>query len=129
VVALAATGALAGYPPSVAASSGPYSTTATMGPARLELTVDPARTGPNEMHLYLINRADGRQFTATKELTVTAQMHGKIAPIKLDATRAGPGHYLVSGATFGVKGDWHLEVVARVSEFDELRKTLVIPIR
>ena len=129
VVALAATGALAGYPPSVAESSGPYSTTATMGPARLELTVDPARTGPNEMHLYLIDRADGRQFTATKELTVTAQMHGKIAPIKLDATRAGPGHYLVSGATFGVKGDWHLEVVARVSEFDELRKTLVIPIR
>ena len=50
-------------------------------------------------------------------------------PIKLDVTRAGPGHYLVSGATFGVKGDWHLEVVARVSEFDELRKTLVIPIR
>jgi len=36
---------------------------------------------------------------------------------------------VVSGTTFGVRGDWHLEVVARASEFDELRKTLVIPVR
>ena len=129
IAALAATGALAGYPPSIAESSGPFSTTATMGPARLELTVDPAATGPNEVHLYLLNRSDGRPFTRTKELTLSAEQHGRIAPIELDPVRAGPGHYVVSGATFGVKGDWHLEVVARTGAFDELRKTLVLPIR
>jgi copper transport protein len=130
VAALAATGALAGYAPSVAESGGPFSTTADIGPARLEVTVDPARVGPNEMHVYLFDRRDGSQFDATKELTVTAALPEKrIAPIELEPTKAGPGHYVVSGASLGVEGTWRMEVVARVSDFDEYRARLNIPIR
>ena len=130
VAALAVTGALAGYPPSIAEGGGPFSTDTNIGPARLEVTVDPARVGPNEMHMYLFDRRDGSQFDATKELTVTAEMREKrIAPIELDATKAGPGHYVVSGAAFGVSGTWSVEIVARVSDFDEYRARFEAPIR
>jgi copper transport protein len=127
---LAATGALAGYAPAKAVSSGPFSSDKVLGPARLEATVDPARVGPNEVHLYLFNRRDGSQFTGVKELTVQASLSAKrIAPIELQAEKAGPGHYVVTRGDFGVRGDWRVEVVARVSEFDEYSTTLKVPIR
>ena len=130
IAALAVTGALAGYPPSVAVSSGPYSTTANIGPARMEMTVDPARVGPNEIHVYLFDRRSGGQYDATKELTVTAELPEKrIAPIDLESTKAGPGHYVISGAALSVAGDWSIEVAARVSEFDEHRARIEVPIR
>jgi copper transport protein len=130
VAALAATGALAGYAPSVAERQGPFSGTAEIGPARLELTVDPASVGPNEMHVYLFDRRDGSQYDATLELTVTAELlERRIAPIELEATKAGPGHYVVSGATFGVKGDWTVEMASRVSDFDEFRTKVEVPVR
>jgi copper transport protein len=130
LAALAATGALAGYAPSIAESGGPFSISADIGPARLEVTVDPARVGPNEMHVYLFGRRDGSQFDATEELTVTAALPEKrIAPIELEPTKAGPGHYVVSGASLSVAGTWRMEVVARVSDFDEYRARLNMPIR
>ena len=130
VVVLATTGALAGYPPAEAVSAGPFSTDKVLGPARLEVTVEPARVGSNEVHLYLFNRRDGRQYDRTKELTVHASLPGRrIAPIELDARRAGPGHYVITSAAFGVAGDWRVEVAARVSEFDEHRTTFKVPIK
>ena len=130
VAAIAATGALAGYAPSVAEGQGPYSGSADIGPARLEVTVDPARVGPNEMHVYLFDRRTGAQWDETVELTATAEMPERgIEPIELEATKAGPGHFLISGATFGVKGDWTVEIASRINDFDEFRTKVEIPIR
>jgi copper transport protein len=82
------------------------------------------------MHVYLFDRRDGRQHDATKELTVTAELPERgIRPIELEATKAGPRHHVVSGAAFGVSGKWTVEVVARVSEFDEYRADLQVPVR
>jgi copper transport protein len=130
VAALAATGALAGYAPSVAEGQGPFSASADIGPARLEMTVDPARVGPNEMHVYLFDRRTGAQWDETLELTVTAELPERsVEPIELEATKAGPGHFLISGATFGVKGDWTVEIASRVTDFDEFRTNVEIPVR
>jgi copper transport protein len=129
VVVLAVTGALAGYPPSTAASSGPVSREATVGPAHLEATVDPARSGPNAIHLYLFDHHTGAQFTRAKQVTLTASLPAKgIAAIPLDARHAGPGHYVAAG-TLAVKGDWQLVVTVRVSAFDEYVARLTVPIR
>ena len=130
VAALAATGALAGYAPSVAEGQGPFSASADIGPARLEMTVDPARVGPNEMHVYLFDRRTGAQWDETLEMTATAEMPERgIESIELEVTKAGPGHFLMSGATFGVKGDWQVEIASRVSDFDEFRTNVTVPIR
>jgi copper transport protein len=129
VAALAATGALAGYTPPVAQSAGPFSGSADMGPARAELTVDPARAGPNEAHLYLFARANGNQYDATRELTITAALpERRIDPIRLRARKAGPGHYVVTAAPLAPPGDWEIEVAARITEFDELHAQFTVPI-
>jgi copper transport protein len=94
------------------------------------MTVDPAGVGPNEMHVYLFDRQTGAQWDETLEMTVTAEMPDRgIAPIELEATKAGPGHFLISGATFGVKGDWRVEIASRVSDFDEFRTNVEVPVR
>jgi copper transport protein len=127
--ALAVTGALAGYAPATAQTAGPFSGSADLGPARAELTVEPARAGANEIHVYLFRRSDGRQYDAPKELRLEASLPARgIEPIRLEARKAGPGHYVVGAAPLAPPGDWRLELVARISDFDELRTTYTVPI-
>ena len=130
IAALAVTGALAGYPPATAQTAGPYSGSADIGPARAELTVDPARPGANEAHLYFFDRANGRQWDDPEEVTAFAELPGRaIAPIELTARKAGPGHYVIEGASLAPAGDWQLDVAARVSDFDEFHTTFEVPIQ
>jgi copper transport protein len=95
----------------------------------MEVTVDPAKVGPNELHMYLFDRRTGAAFDGTKQLTVTAALPSKgIAPISLNAHVAGPGHYVVDGATLGLKGKWTFAVTDRVSDFDEYETHFTAPI-
>jgi copper transport protein len=129
VGALAVTGALSGYAPSIAASSGPFAKDVFAGPIRAEVTIDPARTGPNEAHLYLFDRRTGAPYTRTKQLTVTAALSSRgIAGLQLTPRVAGPGHYVIEGATFGVAGDWKLTLTDRVSDFDQYETHFTVPI-
>jgi copper transport protein len=124
------TAALISYAPPVDATAGPFSTNTTLGPAELEMTVEPARVGLNTVHLYLIDAKTGDQFTATKELTATARLPAKgIGPLPLKANLAGPGHYVLSGAVLSPGGSWQLEIVDRVSEFEQHSRTVTVPIR
>ena len=94
---------------------GPFSGSADLGPARAELTVEPARAGANEIHVYLFDRSDGRQYDAPKELRFEASLPERgIEPIRLEARKAGPGHYVVGAAALAPPGDWRLELVARI---------------
>ncbi len=128
-IAIAVTGALSTYAPSIAVSSGPYATSAVMGPLRLEVTVDPAKVGPNQLHLYLFDRKTGAPFGETKEIRVTAALPEKgIAPISMVPHVAGPGHFVVDGASLNVKGQWAMSVVDRVSDFDEYEARFSAPI-
>jgi copper transport protein len=117
--ALAATAALTTYAPADYAPSGPVSKTASLGPADLQLTVDPARVGPNEMHVYLIDKQNGTQYDKVKEMNVDLSLPAeRLGPLKADVRKAGPGHYVMNGALFGVSGEWDVKMSARVSEFD-----------
>jgi len=129
VMAIAVTGALSSYAPSVAESSGPYATTVNIGPTRVEVTVDPARVGPNQLHLYLFDAKTGAPFEQTEELTVSAEMPEKqIAKIALSPHVAGPGHYVVDDASFGVEGEWTIHTVIRVSDFVQYETPFQVPI-
>jgi copper transport protein len=130
VVVLGVTGALSGYPPSIAASTGPVSKTARIGPESVELTVDPARVGSNQIHLYLLDPKTGAQYDRAKEVTIGAEQPAKqIGPLQETASRAGPGHYIVPSAVLGVPGTWRLTISVRVSEFDEYVAKVEVPIR
>jgi copper transport protein len=126
---LGVTAALVSYAPPIDASSGPYSTNATLGPAVLEMTVEPARVGPNTIHLYLIDAKSGTQFTQTRELTVTARLPARgIGPLTLHARAAGPGHYIVESAVLSPGGTWSIELVDRVSEFEQHTRVVKVPV-
>ena len=131
VVVLGTTGALAGYPPAEAVSAGPFSTDAALGPARLEVTVEPARVG-SERGPPLPVQPPRRQPVRPHQGAHRARLPAGPAhrPDRARrAARAGPGHYVVTSAAFGVAGDWRVEVAARVSEFDEHRTTFKVPIQ
>jgi copper transport protein len=127
---LGVTAALVSYAPPIDAASGPFATNTTLGPIELEMTVEPAKVGLNTVHMYLIEAKDGTQYTGTKELTVTARLPAKgIGPLALHPTLAGPGHYILSSAVLSPGGTWEIEIVDRVSEFEEYSRTVDVPIR
>jgi copper transport protein len=129
LVVFGVTAALVSYAPPIDAAQGPVSINTTLGPAELEMTVEPAKVGLNTIHLYLINAKDGTQFTATKQLTVTAELPSKqIGPLPLTANLAGPGHYVLSGAQFSPGGTWQVQITDRVSAFNQYSKTVTVPI-
>ncbi len=130
VAVFGVTAALVSYPPSTAVSTGPVSKTTSLGPADLQLTVDPATVGPNVMHAYLIDKRTGAQFDKVKEFVVKLSQPAKgVGPLDAGARKAGPGHYVMTGAVFGVTGDWKVQVSARVSEFDAYYSTIKVKIR
>jgi copper transport protein len=123
------TAALISYAPPIDTASGPFSTNTTLGPAELEMTVEPAKVGLNTIHLYLINARNGTQFTATRELTATAKLPAKgIGPLQLHANLAGPGHYVLSSAVLSPGGTWDIEIVDRVSEFEQYTRVVKVPV-
>lgn len=130
VLVLGVTAALVSYSPSVDTPSGPYSGSAELGSARMELTVDPARAGANEIHVYLFDARSGAQYDRARRLSIAArEPELDIGPIELDVRKVGPGHYTVTRADLAPVGDWTLTVRAPVSDFEELRTELEVPIR
>jgi copper transport protein len=129
VVVLGVTAALTSYPPPRAAAAGPYSTSAGLGPARLELTVDPATAGANEIHLYLTDSRTGAQDDRAKEVSLRLRLPDKgIGPLAPRVDKAGPGHWVARRALISPGGDWELQIAARVSEFQENRVTVEVPV-
>jgi copper transport protein len=130
-VVIGITSLLVSYAPAnVTSASGPFAATRTLGPLELQMTVDPAAAGSNVMHFYLINARDGSQFNGTREFSALMSLPDKnIGPLKADTRKAGPGHYVALGTSFVPGGKWKVQVVDRVSEFDEYETTVDVPIR
>lgn len=130
VAVLGVTAALVSYAPPATTAAGPYSTSAELGPARLELTVDPAQVGVNEIHLYLFDARTGVQFDRPEEVSVELSLpEQEIGPLRPELEKAGPGHYVARRAEILPAGEWELAVRARVSEFEEYRAELEVPVR
>lgn len=126
---LGVTAALVDYVPPVVQASGPISVTKAIGPAELELTVQPANVGLNEIHIYLLNAKTGSQYTATKELHVTASLPAKgIGAQPLKAEPTGPGHYTIPAAQFVPGGTWKVTLTIRISEFEEFSQSIDVPV-
>jgi hypothetical protein len=70
------------------------------------------------------------QYNKAKEFNVQISQPKKgVGPLDAGARKAGPGHYVMTGAVFGVSGDWKVQGTARVSEFDAYYATLEVKIR
>ena len=130
VVVVAVTAGLVAQPPAKAAtaSAGPVSIDTPVGPFDLNLVVDPAQPGQNEVHLYVLEQ--NGQPASVDEAQVSASLPpASIGPLRFRAVPAGPGHYVVTDASFPLAGTWQLRVDVRQGEFDSWSTTNEIPIR
>jgi copper transport protein len=107
---------------------GPYATTTSLGPLELNFVADPAKAGPNELHLYLLDRS-GRPADVA-ELRVLARLPSRgIGPLRFTARHLAPGHFAVLGVQLPIAGDWQFRLEARRGEFEALTQTVSVPIR
>jgi copper transport protein len=128
VVVLAATAALVGSTPPASGTVGPLSGSVPVGSERLDYTVDPALQGSNEVHLYIFDNEDGAPLDVDSLEVTFALPDLDIPPVEAEASRAGPGHFVVPSAMLAVEGDWLAEVSVRFSRFEGEIAEFEVPI-
>ena len=63
-------------------------------------------------------------------MTVALRLPDKrIGPLEPRVDKAGPGHWVARRAQVAPAGDWNLTVSGRVSEFEEARTLVEVPVR
>jgi copper transport protein len=128
VVVLAVTSLLVAAEPARSALSRPYSTELVTDDLLIDVTVDPAKAGPSDFHFYTLTPegavADVAEFTARLRLPAA-----DVGPLALKIDKVAPGHYSAYGSELPLRGSWELEVVARLTEIDQVRATTTIPVR
>jgi copper transport protein len=133
------TGALSAYPPAKDSYMPMTTVTTTLGNTPMTVTLMPARVGANALDLYLGTAKPSEQHDQVgttqptnemDKITVNATLPAKgIGPIPMEAMKAGPGHYMIESATLGAPGSWTLDVVRRVSDFDQYERRLDVDVR
>ena len=119
LVVIGLTTALVAEPPRRSATDEAVSVSSTVGALDLTLTVDPGQAGRNEVHVYVLDPANGQPATVA-EIAVSATLPSAgVGPLTFEATPAGPGHVVVPAAEFPLGGDWDVRVDVRRGEFQE----------
>jgi copper transport protein len=125
---LAVTALLVSAEPARSALARPFSTELRTDQVLIDLTVDPAKAGPADLHFYTLSPAGAVQDVA--ELDVSLRLPDKgVGPLVVPVQRAGPGHFSAYGFELPLRGRWELEVVARLTEIDQVRATATVPVR
>jgi copper transport protein len=127
-VVLALTTGLVSAQPARYAISQPFSANLEGEKYSLTLIVDPAKRGLNTMHMIAI-KPDGTE-EKVDEITARLSLPSRdIEALRVEAVRAGEGHFIATGVDIPVAGDWQLEVLVRVGEFDQTRFAVTVPLR
>jgi copper transport protein len=125
---LAVTALLVSAEPARSALARPFSTELRTNQILVDLTVAPAKAGPADLHFYTLSPAGAVQDVA--ELDVSLRLPGKdVGPLVVPVQRAGPGHFSAYGFEIPLRGRWELDVVARLTEIDQVRATTTVPVR
>ncbi|WP_298328143.1 copper resistance protein CopC [Haloactinopolyspora sp.] len=89
-----------------------------LGAGRVELTLAPGARGSNTLEFHLTDAA-GAALTPHHPPTVRlTQPDTDLGPFEYEATSTAPGSYETT-VNVPLSGEWIVEVVVRVSEFDE----------
>ncbi|TFV54511.1 copper resistance protein CopC [Geodermatophilus sp. DF01-2] len=133
LVVLVLSAVLVGTPPARAEVARPVDVTLPVQTAAgeagsVQVSVDPAATGPNTLHVYLLDEAG--QFTQPVDIRVTlTEPAQEIGPIDVPLEPAGPGHYVGDGMAIPGAGTWTLAVTVRLDEFTAGTASTTFPVR
>jgi copper transport protein len=107
-------------PPRDASATSPvvFNQTLPAGEYQANLVVTPAAVGANTLHVQYLDRS-GRPVDTPRSLTIELELPDQgVGPLRLEAPRAGPGHFIVSDAEVPIAGTWDVTLVARLTDFD-----------
>jgi copper transport protein len=133
---LGVTGALVQTPPPAQAAAAPgdvaggvFDETLPFGvDQQVQLVVTPGSVGPNTMHLSFYDAAGVPVEAAQGVVLEMSLPEAGIAPIEREMVRLATGHYTLDGSQLAPAGTWTIEVVARVSDFEDARTAFAVPI-
>ena len=133
LVVLALSAVLVGTPPARAEVAQPVDVTLPVQTAAgesgsVQVSVDPAATGPNTLHVYLLDEQG--QLTQPVDIRVSlTEPTQEIGPIDVALEPAGPGHYVGDGMAIPGAGTWTLAVTVRLDEFTAGTASTTFPVR
>jgi copper transport protein len=88
------------------------------GRGRLAATVLPGKVGPNEIHLSVVDVQMAPKDVPEVRADLRLPDKG-LGPIPVALQYFGTGHYIASGATLPMPGQWELAVTIRTSETNQ----------
>jgi copper transport protein len=129
VVVLGVTAFLVDVTPARSSVAAPFAASADLGDGRVEIDVDPTRAGRTTIHVYAYD--EGGQLLDVPEGVelVFALPASDISGLERVPEPTGRGHWTLVGDDLSIGGTWTIEVVARVSLYDELTATFTVPIQ
>lgn len=127
VAVLAVTALLVNSAPARTTANAPFSATVPGKGLNFEVLLVPARTGPNELHLTVLQTSGVLADVLSTDVEMSNPEKG-IAPIKVTLVRLGPGHYTSTGLTIPFSGNWQLSMKSLVTDVDEVAVTTTVPI-
>ncbi len=127
-VVLAVTSMLVNTVPGREALAKPFATLIETEDLLVDVTIEPARTGPNDIHLYTLD-ANG-VVKEVPELEATLSLPAQdLGPLPVKLTRITGDHFSVYGQDIPIPGEWRLDVIARPTEFDQIRASTTFQVR
>lgn len=106
----------------------PFDAGGAAGRGGLAVEVTPGRIGPNEVHLSVLDTA--AQPREVPEVRAELRLPDRsIGPLPVQLLSAGPGHYIATGATITMPGQWELDLFVRTSEVDQAMVSVPVGIR
>ncbi|HEX2031044.1 MAG TPA: CopD family protein [Actinomycetota bacterium] len=127
-VVVAITAFLVNLPPArvEAGVVGPFIGETRLGEHKLSVLVEPNQVGRNTVHLSL-TEPHGAPVHEAEEVRVLFRMPSKgIGPLVAEAEREHPGRFMLHGHQLSIPGEWVLEIVIRLGEFEEQRTTMTV---
>lgn len=107
---------------------GPFIRDVAIGDMNVNILIDPNEIGENLVHVTA-TEPNGRPAEDLDAVEVRFTMPEEdIGPLTGEGRRLGPGHYVVQGRQLSIAGEWNLEFVLRVGEFDQYTKELQVEV-
>ncbi len=129
LLVIGATAVLVDVTPAKDSVAGPYAAAAPLGDGRVEIDVSPTRAGRTTIHVYAYD-AGGDPLPVPDGLSLVMSLPAnEVTGIERRPVPTGTGHWTLLGDDLSIGGTWTIEVVARVSDFEQETATFTVPIR
>lgn len=106
----------------------PFSSEQVQGDLKVIMSMEPALAGLNDVHVYTVG-PNGRPVDPLEVTATLSRPSVGVGSLDVELVRNGAGHYSAFGFAVPMVGTWDLEVVAVITDFDELRYSAKVPVR